>query len=696
MSAQVIKRLNSIFGKDVSKLSSINTLQEQLSQQIKDLDCRLNTANNAMPTELDSALRSCSDVEGRVSSLISGQDNLLSSASQLVHDSRTFSTDNQAALNDIACVRGVVQYTVWLKLLDDLSGELEDAVNAGDDRGAVSAYEKIKEVKASLKGSECSHLVSYASSLVEHWFKVIYDRFVADLETVVKCLGWPFIHTGESRNLSELTDVENGVTRLAELVELMLLIQKQDHDAQYSLPMKVLLKPLRKRFRFHFLGSKATNNPSKCEWYITQLVSWVSSHAPFLDQNLQPVYDKVGLGLPATLEFGQGMVELATEKLAIDLPLVMEDDVLLAHTIDQVIGFARDLSSQLEYSSAQPSPLEPLTHPLIFARWIDMERKFAFEKVDEVMRGEGAWESETDGITPRAAESFLTLLLSVTERYKFLSATKHKIDFLELQVELLEDFRVRLVQLVRAEQESPLTSNLCPILNTVDHVITVISNWADTPFFLQLEHLKCEAAGTEMTNTVFDSTIDKLEYFKKDMIKTIVDNTVFEVKARSRAYRKEVKWFSLPPSPNFVSPAACGMLQILSFQLESARRRTLPEVLAKVWQGVASHMDVFLCKEVVISNQFSDGGVQQIAMDVNTGLLPVFGVYTEKPAGYFPQILDCLKLLKLAKGLAMLTLDTLASCPGEGATNTLKDLGIGHLTTQQASNVINARIDLIE
>jgi len=696
MSIRVIERLNSIFGQDTSKLSSINTLQEQLSQQIEDLDRRLNTANNAMPSELESALRSCSEVEDRVGGLIDGQDTLLSSASQLVHDSKTFTTDNQAKLTDIACVRGVVQYTVWLRLMDDLSGELEDAVNAGNDREAVAAYERIKQVEASLKGSECSHLVSYSSNLVDHWYKVIYDRLVQELEKVVKGLGWPFVHTGEARNLAELTDVENGVSRLAELVELLLLVQKQDMEVNYSLPMKVLLKPLRKRFRFHFLGSKSTNNPSKCEWYITQLVSWVSSHAPFLDQNLQPVYDKVGLGLPATLEFGQGMVELATEKLAIDLPLVVEDDVLLAHTIDQTIGFARDLSSQLEYSSAQPSPLEPLTHQAIFARWIDMERKFAFEKVDEVMRGDGAWESETDGITPRAAESFLTLLLSVTERYKFLSATKHKIDFLELQVELLEDFRLRLVQLVRAEQESPLTSNLCPILNTVDHVITVISNWADTPFFLQLEHLKCEAAGTEMTGTVFDTTIDKLEYFKKDMIKTIVDNTVFEVKARSRAYRKEVKWFSLPSSPSSVSPAACGMLQILSFQLESARQRTRPEVLTKVWQGVASHMDVFLCKEVVVSNQFSEGGVQQLVMDIHTGLLPVFGVYTQKPAGHFPQILDCIKLLELAKGLAMLTLDTLGSCPGEGASNTLKDLGIGHLTTSQAVNVIKARIDLIE
>ena len=65
------------------------------------------------------------------------------------------------------------------------------------------------------------------------------------------------------------------------------------------------------------------------------------------------------------------------------------------------IGFARDLSSQVSYRSNQPSALEPLTNPNIFSRWIDMERKFAFEKVDEVMCGEGAWESDTDGIVPR-------------------------------------------------------------------------------------------------------------------------------------------------------------------------------------------------------------------------------------------------------------------------------------------------------
>ena len=109
------------------------------------------------------------------------------------------------------------------------------------------------------------------------------------------------------------------------------------------------------------MGSKATNNPSKpgnnglfinfyfyllvlncccfcVEWYVTQLLTWLAAHTQFLLQNLQPIYDKVSLGLTAQLEFAQGLVELATEKLSLDLPLVLADDVLLAHTIDEVVG----------------------------------------------------------------------------------------------------------------------------------------------------------------------------------------------------------------------------------------------------------------------------------------------------------------------------------------------------------------------
>jgi len=174
-----------------------------------------------------------------------------------------------------------------------------------------------------------------------------------------------------------------------------------------------------------------------------------------------------------------------------------------------------------------------------------------------------------------------------------------------------------------------------------------------------------------------------------------VDSIVFEVKARSRPYRKEVKWYHLPSPPTSVSPAACGLLQTLAFQLEAARSRTSPEVFGWVWHSVARHMDTFVWREVVAANMFSCGGVEQLALDMTAGLLPVFGVWTARPRSHFPQTQDCLTLQQLATGSALLALDTLTGSSTEGAVNTLRELGIASLATDQAIAVIRTRIDVV-
>lgn len=54
----------------------------------------------------------------------------------------------------------------------------------------------------------------------------------------------------------------------------------------------------------------------------------------------------------------------------------------------------------------------------------------------------------------------------------------HKLHFLNLQLDLLDDFRLRLVQLMKDE---PFQSNFCPMLNAVNYMITVLSDWGDLP-----------------------------------------------------------------------------------------------------------------------------------------------------------------------------------------------------------------------
>jgi hypothetical protein len=68
----------------------------------------------------------------------------------------------------------------------------------------------------------------------------------------------------------------------------------------------------------------------------------------------------------------------------------------------------------------------------------------------------------------------------------------------------------------------------------------VLGNWAETPFFLQLQHEK-SPDDADMSKTVFQDKIEELTYFKRDIIAKIVESIFYAVKARSLKYRTEVK-----------------------------------------------------------------------------------------------------------------------------------------------------------
>jgi len=700
---KVYDNINSIFGSDLTNLHKVTEVQSSLYQKLSDLDSKLDVANTSAPTQLHTAFRKGDEIKESIENLSEKRKELLNRSEKVVAEVEKFSEDNADLLSDIGCVRGVTQYTVWLQLVQDLNADLDTAVEGGIREQMVKGFINISNVDKELSNSKCLHLKQFVSETMAYWLKVLQNRLVKELDEGLTSVGWPFIQLEESRNMTDTTKCMS-ISELQDIVRSLILIQGDRKDTsdenaeQMTLthPMKVLLKPLRKRFRFHFLGSKSTNNPAKPEWYTTQLVLWANLHKTFLDAHIQPVYDELELLVPARLEFGYGLVSLATEKLSLDLPLVQADDVLLAHTIDEAIGFAKDMAGQLQYSSTQPSPLFPLTVGPIFTRWLNMERKFAFEKLDTVVCGEGAWESELgDGLVPKAAESFLAVLLSVTERYKFLTVSQNRLQFLELQLQLLEDFRLRLVQLGRSEQEEPLQSNLCPILCTVHHLVQVLTNWGETPFFLQLEYQRCQLQGGEMSGTVFDEAISKLAYLLTDMTATITSSIMYNMKARSRAYRKEVKWFSLPNLPHGVLPSCCSILQSIAFNFEAARKVMPAQIFTKVWHRVAEELGKFICEEVVLANKFNIGGAKQLETDVKLGLLPIFGEFTSCPQAHFPVLMDCVKLLNVTAGTLILSLETLQNSGTPAAAhNTLKDLGLSRLTVEQAVAVIETRVDL--
>ena len=562
---------------------------------------------------------------------------------------RNFCVENSDRLTEVGVVRGVAQYWVWLQLVDNLATELVLATETGSPAEMEASLANLREVEVSVAGSRCRHLVAYVRATVSYWQRTIQTRLVAELEEALQSLGWPFVQLADTGTRDTQTR-SVSIQELQELVRSLILIQDSDAEEtvdnaeedtmNVTFPMKIMLKPLRKRFKYHFLGTKTTNNPAKPEWFTTQLTLWASLHKTFLEANIQPVYDALELRVPARMEFGYGLVSLARDKLEVDLPLVFGDDVLLAHTIDEAISLTRDLAAQLDYSSAQPSPLAPLTAAAVFSRWINMERKFAFEKLDRVVCDEAAWQCEVgDNLVPAAAQSFLSVLLSVTERYKYLARPRHRLTFLELQLQLLEDFRVRLVQLVRSGTEEPLRASFCPIVVTVQHLVHVLTSWAETPFFLQLEFHKSELENKDMSGTVFDDAISKFEYLLTDMVSTIIASIMFSIRSNSRHYRKDVKWFSLTVASDSVHPAFCSILQDVAFHLETVGKLVPESVFTRIWMELATEIGKFICEEVILVNSFNPGGARQLQLDIQTGLLPIFGEFTSCPQAHFPVLM---------------------------------------------------------
>jgi hypothetical protein len=99
---------------------------------------------------------------------------------------------------------------------------------------------------------------------------------VKDLEEALSLVKWPFTEAAGSGAAAEaaLQDDEH-MPRVEQAFSLASKLHPPPHSTvvaqERSLPVRVMLKPLIKRFKFHFSGSKETNNKEKPEWFFTQV-----------------------------------------------------------------------------------------------------------------------------------------------------------------------------------------------------------------------------------------------------------------------------------------------------------------------------------------------------------------------------------------------------------------------------------------
>uniref|UniRef100_A0A6P7FPX9 RAD50-interacting protein 1 n=1 Tax=Diabrotica virgifera virgifera TaxID=50390 RepID=A0A6P7FPX9_DIAVI len=317
------------------------------------------------------------------------------------------------------------------------------------------------------------------------------------------------------------------------------------------------------------------------------------------------------------------------------------------------------------------------------------------------------------------ADAFITLLQTITERYESLYQPGHRLQFLDLQLELLDDFRVRLLQLVNAEEGDIIESRIPAIANSIYYIENVLIDWGTTVHYLGLYRYKSQLEidkqpsspalsdfdddpTCDKTDTVFAETLSLYTHMRKDLLHTLAETVIAEVKVRSKSYRCE-SWLMMKAEKEFrslsLTPAACPMFEILSKRLHQLQKSLQSQIFVAVWRSIAQQLDSYLFEDLVLDNRFSVGGALQFKFDITRNLIPLFLQFSERPQNYFTQVIESCNLLNLSKGSALLLRETLLAL--EGATGiedtrgkTLKELGVSYFTPKMAVRILNQRADI--
>ncbi|XP_053320217.1 RAD50-interacting protein 1 [Spea bombifrons] len=730
-------------GSDLKSLKKLSSLIETIADEKKQLEEQVLTVSSEAPKRIQAALKNAEDTKEALGHLLEKEASVSESISKHLVEAAPWMEDLGMLTDQIEEVERHLSYLKWISQIEELSDNIQQHLMTNDVAEAASTLVSMAELAIKLQESSCTNLLNFLRSTVQFWHKILKDKLTSDFEEVLNLLHWPFVGPLQSPSTASSSSASLGEVfgNLETLFSQLLKLQTSDEliskpkqmPEKYSLPMsppiilpiQIMLFPLQKRFRYHFSGNRQTNALSKPEWYLTQVLMWIGNHTKFIHERIQPILNKTGSSVNAKLEFTRGLVMLVLEKLSVDIPCLLYDDILFCHLVDEVLLFHRELQSTHGYPATLPNCMHILSEETAFQRWLTVERKLALEKMDSMLSSEAAWTSQYKDISdvdemkvPDCAETFMTLLLVITDRYKNLPTASRKLKFLELQKDLVDDFRIRLTQVMKEESRAPLGFRYCAILNAVNYVASVLGDWADNVFFLQLQQAALEICSdltsssklqlgqlASMEISVFDDMINLLERLKNDMLSRQVENVFKEVKEAARMYKKE-RWLSLPSQSEqavmSLSSTACPMLLALRDRLLQLEQQLCHTLFKTVWQMLAEKLDMFIYQDVILANHFNEGGAAQLQFDMSRNLFPLFSHYCKRPENYFKHVKEACIILNLNVGPALLLKDVLQSASESvdstsssnklpSATAALNELGIYKLAPQDVEILFNLR-----
>ncbi|KXJ69082.1 hypothetical protein RP20_CCG000224 [Aedes albopictus] len=713
---RVVARFNKELGSEFDALKKNESVLQSYRADLERLAGRITLPDeNCMP-ELKNAIQSCSwkhtELEEAADNLEAFEEKLM----ERIEKHKEVLERIDGHLRKIKRLDNMKEYFKILLDIQSISQELTVSIHGKDENKTISLYVALSghsnSILDRLSGLESPHLKMYARNTAFYWHDILKEKFSKEFEAILRAIKWPNLN----QTLELFNPSKENLHKLSIFAEYLFLVKIPGDQNLLSVkltpsiicppitaPNELLLKPFRLRFAFHFSGNKQTNRLDKPEWYFTQVLSWAKENHVFVGQNFQTPAIKAGVvNHNVRLEFIRGLVQLAIEKLVDDIDSISQDEALFGHLIDEILSFEQELKTTLGYPSSFPSAVSVLIQPKYLVKWMAIEEKFTTDKMDAMLKSEDPWKfldpaNLDDMKIPRCADQFIRLLDAIRERYCSLPQPGQQLQFLELQLELIDNFRRRLVQLHNSPGPDCVSST--KILNAINYITSVLREWGENVHYLHL-HAALYGPHADEISSVFDKTIEEMDHWQRALVKDLASRVVDDVKAKSRPYRHD-HWPTmnqLDTKETFMlSASASEMFQMLVNHLHSLEAELSANVFSIVIRLIALQLDEWFIDGMVMNTKFSTGGALQFQFDMTRNLFALLGQYARKPSLLFKRISDTCVLLTMPLGSAMLLHETLSSSEQTEDTvrNTLKEVGLSILGRTAALEILERRNDIV-
>ena len=137
--------------------------------------------------------------------------------------------------------------------------------------------------------------------------------------------------------------------------------------------------------------------------------------------------------------------------------IISQDPIMLSRFIAQLLKFDENLRTQFRYDAGDADMgwmgLAGDVLESNFDRWLEVEKRFAFEQYEEIIKSSNAGHIDHDSAGQGrtkwtyGADQVIDLLLSITNTYRKLRSFDQKFKFLsEIQAEIVDRFQGRLAE----------------------------------------------------------------------------------------------------------------------------------------------------------------------------------------------------------------------------------------------------------